>query len=438
MSDRPGGGFDPSLFVLNGSSYLESISGAVATPPFVDAINGELFARPRLGGEQSVVFLGMAESAPFVQGVWATPEVARAVALQDAEAPGTGGMQTFPAFLADILAYDISAENQVAFNTRTDANLAGIWAEVGTANELILLVLEGDPVPSGGDYTFRPIGFSQGAAVPVQPRIRSGTVAFESPLLLPNLNVDSGIFFYDQSLSVVALSGQTIPVSELDGQYQNGSDSLRLLDLNNSGQILFQARTTASNNGIPSVSALLRWSSNEESYTKIAAVGDAAPGLCDSIFTNISTAVMNDIGQVAFYATSDTKNGLWMTNSSGELKLVLVEGQSVVLDSAIPLVKTVETIPGRLPSNSEFAISDIRQVVLNNSGEVLQMVIFDDESKALLIVAIDDEFINVCPGCLGDIADEFGLTINDGGGPDGVVDFGDLNALLGLIGPCPE
>jgi len=41
------------------------------------------------------------------------------------------------------------------------------------------------------------------------------------------------------------------------------------------------------------------------------------------------------------------------------------------------------------------------------------------------------------PGCLGDIADDFGFTAADGGGPDGVVDFGDFVALLGLIGPCP-
>jgi len=42
------------------------------------------------------------------------------------------------------------------------------------------------------------------------------------------------------------------------------------------------------------------------------------------------------------------------------------------------------------------------------------------------------------PGCLGDIADDFGFTVNDGGGPDGAVDFGDFVALLGLIGPCPQ
>lgn len=38
--------------------------------------------------------------------------------------------------------------------------------------------------------------------------------------------------------------------------------------------------------------------------------------------------------------------------------------------------------------------------------------------------------------CLGDIADSFGSTINSGGAPDGVVDFGDFLALLGLVGPC--
>lgn len=40
------------------------------------------------------------------------------------------------------------------------------------------------------------------------------------------------------------------------------------------------------------------------------------------------------------------------------------------------------------------------------------------------------------PGCLGDIADDFGFTAADGAGPDGMVDFGDFVALLGLIGPC--
>lgn len=36
----------------------------------------------------------------------------------------------------------------------------------------------------------------------------------------------------------------------------------------------------------------------------------------------------------------------------------------------------------------------------------------------------------------GDIADEFGFMVNEGGGPDGQIDFGDIVALLGLIGPC--
>lgn len=42
------------------------------------------------------------------------------------------------------------------------------------------------------------------------------------------------------------------------------------------------------------------------------------------------------------------------------------------------------------------------------------------------------------PYCIGDIADAFGLTKIEGGGPDGSVDFGDFVALLGLIGPCPS
>ena len=42
------------------------------------------------------------------------------------------------------------------------------------------------------------------------------------------------------------------------------------------------------------------------------------------------------------------------------------------------------------------------------------------------------------PGCIGDIADDLGFTAAGGGGPDGMVDFGDFIALLGLIGPCEQ
>lgn len=40
--------------------------------------------------------------------------------------------------------------------------------------------------------------------------------------------------------------------------------------------------------------------------------------------------------------------------------------------------------------------------------------------------------------CIGDLANDFGFTINEGGGPDGKVDFGDFVGLLGLIGDCPD
>ena len=39
--------------------------------------------------------------------------------------------------------------------------------------------------------------------------------------------------------------------------------------------------------------------------------------------------------------------------------------------------------------------------------------------------------------CLGDIANDFGFTRTNCGGPDGIVSFGDFLAMLGLIGPCP-
>ena len=44
--------------------------------------------------------------------------------------------------------------------------------------------------------------------------------------------------------------------------------------------------------------------------------------------------------------------------------------------------------------------------------------------------------ITVTLGCIGDIADDFGFTASQGGGPDGSVNFGDFLALLGRIGPC--
>jgi len=79
-------------------------------------------------------------------------------------------------------------------------------------------------------------------------------------------------------------------------------------------------------------------------------------------------------------------------------------------------------------------IADDFGFTVNDGGGPDGVVDFGDFVALLGLIGPCDGGV---PGCLGDIADDFGFTVNDGGGPDGVVDFGDFVALLGLIGPCP-
>lgn len=75
---------------------------------------------------------------------------------------------------------------------------------------------------------------------------------------------------------------------------------------------------------------------------------------------------------------------------------------------------------------------------LTGGGRALIGVVDDGDpfSTNQLLVFRLDGLDGGSPECTGDIADDFGFTLADGGGPDGIVDFGDFVALLGLIGPC--
>jgi len=93
------------------------------------------------------------------------------------------------------------------------------------------------------------------------------------------------------------------------------------------------------------------------------------------------------------------------------------------------------------PNNGDYALSAGSPAIDAGSNALAAGLTLDLAGNARISNGVVDmgafEFQDGPAECLGDIADDFGFTVNDGGGPDGVVDFGDFVALLGLIGPCP-
>lgn len=89
-----------------------------------------------------------------------------------------------------------------------------------------------------------------------------------------------------------------------------------------------------------------------------------------------------------------------------------------------------------LPASRSFSsvLASVDQISITSlvPGFFYGFTNFDMQVDNIILRPLGDPAV-----CLGDIADDFGFTVNEGGGPDGQVDFGDFVALLGLIGPCP-
>lgn len=195
---------------------------------------------------------------------------------------------------------------------------AGIFRGDGT--NMIQIAREGQVVP-GGDGAFQSFG------TPVLNL--SGQAAFHSTLSATTAGADTGVYRgADGIITQIAREGQAAP----DG---NGTlESFGPVSLNNAGQTAFRATLTGTSGGTADYSGI--FSGNGGSLTQIVRGGQAVAGgngvFADFNFSNHST--FNNAGQAAFYAiltgtsggTSDDR-GIYR-GSGGAVTQVAREGQA--------------------------------------------------------------------------------------------------------------
>ncbi len=243
--------------------------------------------------------------------------------------------------------FTVNGRGETAFSWRLDWPAAertsyGIWSE-GGGRGLRPVAYTGMAAPQfAPGATFVQFDTRQGI-VPINDR---GVTAFAAWLDSPATphNQNQGLFVDDpqQGLLVAARSGAGAPGLEAGLRF----GAFGPPTLNNAGQLAF----TASYRGDDFSTDLGRgiWSGFAEDLRLVARTGDMAPGV-EGTFMLLTTLpwsplVMNGRGQVAFAArvtgagideSNDT--GIWAQDASGQLRLIVREGQLTRPDARGPI-----------------------------------------------------------------------------------------------------
>jgi len=264
-----------------------------------------------------VVFHGIIEQGQAFdprRGVWASRNGGiEPVAINARPAPGTA--ENFELGFSPFFNLRINNHGDTAFQARLDSGDAGIWAE--SNGTLGLVVREGDTVPGSGGAVFESLD-----------------------------SLDSDIAFSD--------TGQTLFLAEIRGG-----------DLG-----------TSSREGI--------WAHHNGQLEQVVGHLDVVPGTGGARITLFGSGIegfaSNDLGQFAFIArlivdseigvNSNNRDGLWATDTDGELHLILRSGDLIDLDpdpvtEALHLIDRDNFQDGQL--SERFSINNAGQVLLHTS-----------------------------------------------------------------------
>jgi hypothetical protein len=264
----------------------------------------------------------------------------RIVASSGQPAPGTGEIRPalFDRFsdLTGDTGPTINNAGDVAFSARIALPISpvdpagnivrtrGIWAE--RQMDLSLVAREGMPAPDTG------AAFASGLREPVIND--NGLVGFQASLT--GSNVDHSLWIGGAGLQLVARSGQMPPSSAADEHFHTFDDPA----FNRLGQMAF--RGVLAGNAIdptPGVNDRGIWTQGGGDGLRLGQrAGQLAPlqtgiPLTEARFTEFSTPVLNDLGEIAFRGTlvgtavnSTNARGIWSEGGGAPLHLVAREG----------------------------------------------------------------------------------------------------------------
>ncbi len=301
-------------------------------------------------------------------------------------------------------AFDIGGLNDngvITFKANLDGpnvtveNESGIWS--GFAGSLNLVAREGDTAPGagGGCYDF----------LSARPRINNaGHIAFGGSLVAGTGDVtadnNAGIWSdRSGSLQLIARKGDLVP--GLSGEefdtfgriLINGSDEICFL-----GLVTGPGVTYSNNEGI--------WCERTDGLQLIAREGSAAAGTAgvfSSLDSQAGSLAMNGVGQVVFLAmlqggvggiTVDNDQGLWATDTNGQLILVVREGDVIDVNSN-PLIDDYRTIKSIILGLPQSGGEDGLASPISDAGQIAFWLTFTDDTSGIFVAMVPE------PGSVG-------------------------------------
>ena len=358
---------DNNVGVFSGGSGdlgLVAIAGSPApgTPAGVTFNN---FAMVRLNGAGQVAvsaFLdGVGVNPSNSRGIWSEGLGSLALLARDgSQAPGTDPGVNFDWFGSGSPV--INALGQTVFRGALvgpgvdDTNSYGLWAD--TSGAVVLVVRAGTAAPGTGDgVVFSWLG---------SPRLNdAGNIAFLANLAGAGVNASNDLGMWSDASGALTLIARTgSPAPGTAGSFSDLGDPA----LNGAGRIAFRGFTG------PGVSGI--WSEGSEALALVARVGDAAPGPGAGInFAGFGHPAFNDAGHTAFWAVvsgpgvnGDNDTGLWAEDPSGELTLIVREGDPLeVAPGDVRTISWLSLVTGSAQGGRSTGFNDAGQIAFGSS-----------------------------------------------------------------------
>jgi MYXO-CTERM domain-containing protein len=197
----------------------------------------------------------------------------------------------------------------------------------------------------------------------------SGSIAFFGGLAGPGVNGtnDSGLWAGSPSQpSLVMRQGDQAPGAPAGYVFNNAADVL----LNDNGGMVFSASLNFNNNG----AGVGIWTRDASGLHSLAITGNHAPGTAFD-FSGFHALAMSPDGEiVAFLASINapaSPSGVWIADDIGQLRKLILEGDTVDIDGVGPRVVSSfafygdfgRTILGE-PTDPNLSLNDLGQVFL--------------------------------------------------------------------------
>jgi hypothetical protein len=213
--------------------------------------------------------------------------------------------------------YPVSDRGEIAFRGELDgSNDQGIW--FGTRDTLALVARLGDIAPGAGGLVYR----DELSNPPILND--NGKIGFTVEL---SDRQGSGVWSgTPKKLSLLARSGDVAPGS--GGATFTGFDELggALFALNNNGE--FVIFSSLRGPGVDDSNNVGIWFRTREPQALVVREGDVAPGTGGATFGDLilDKISINDDGQVAFAAPTESGVGIWISSKGRKLELIARQG----------------------------------------------------------------------------------------------------------------